>query len=201
MSDREKIFSSVRKALEPLKERAAYPQWQTEDVLPRQDKSWSSPWAEFSERLIGLGGIAFDTPKSVTDFLRGKEVRRGYCDPALLPVFAPFADGLEIVTEFVRAEVDTYAFGITKATGIIIESGTIVLSDRDTPDRLAALAPWIHIACVREADFYPTLPAAIGKLGDDPSVIWATGPSKTADVEGILIKGVHGPGEQGAVVI
>jgi len=36
----------------------------------------------------------------------------------------------------------------------------------------------------------------VTSLGTDPNVIWVTGPSKTADVEGILIEGVHGPGEQ-----
>ena len=42
---------------------------------------------------------------------------------------------------------------------------------------------------------------AIAALGDDPNVIWCTGPSKTADVEGILIEGVHGPGEQIALIV
>ena len=36
---------------------------------------------------------------------------------------------------------------------------------------------------------------------DAPNTIWCTGPSKTADVEGILIEGVHGPGEQVALLI
>ncbi len=40
----------------------------------------------------------------------------------------------------------------------------------------------------------------IAALGDDPNVIFCTGPSKTADVEGILIEGVHGPGEQVALI-
>ena len=36
--------------------------------------------------------------------------------------------------------------------------------------------------------------------GDSPNIMWCTGPSKTADVEGILIEGVHGPGEQIALL-
>jgi len=42
---------------------------------------------------------------------------------------------------------------------------------------------------------------AVAVLGDDPNVIWCTGPSKTADVEGILIEGVHGPGRQIALLM
>jgi len=42
---------------------------------------------------------------------------------------------------------------------------------------------------------------AVAMLGDDPNTIWVTGPSKTADVEGILIEGVHGPGRQIALLM
>jgi len=62
--------------------------------------------------------------------------------------------------------------------------------------RLAALAPWVHIACLRRGDIVRDTDEATALLGDDPNVVWVTGPSKTADVEGILIEGVHGPGIQ-----
>ena len=42
---------------------------------------------------------------------------------------------------------------------------------------------------------------AIAALPEDPNGIWVTGPSKTADVEGILIQGVHGPGIQGCLLV
>jgi L-lactate dehydrogenase complex protein LldG len=76
-----------------------------------------------------------------------------------------------------------------------------MLKDSVTSARLGALAPWIHIAVIDEADILPHIPAAIERFGDDPSIIFATGPSKTADVEGILIEGVHGPGIQIALVL
>ena len=45
------------------------------------------------------------------------------------------------------------------------------------------------------------IPSALAALPADPNVIWVTGPSKTADVEGILIEGVHGPGRQIALLV
>lgn len=65
----------------------------------------------------------------------------------------------------------------------------------------AALSPWTHIALLAESSIHRTIPEAIASLGDSPNIIWATGPSKTADVRGILIEGVHGPGEQIALCL
>jgi L-lactate dehydrogenase complex protein LldG len=73
----------------------------------------------------------------------------------------------------------------------------VVIKESSTPSRLAALAPWIHITLVDgDTCSYRTLVEAISDLGTEPYVVFATGPSKTADVEGILIEGVHGPGRQ-----
>jgi len=76
-----------------------------------------------------------------------------------------------------------------------------MLSDSDTSARLGALALWIHIAVIEEKDIVRSIGEAIQRFGDDPSIIFATGPSKTAHVEGILIEGVHGPGIQIGLVV
>ena len=100
-----------------------------------------------------------------------------------------------------RERYDHYQFGITRACGAIAESGTLVLNDETTSDRLAALAPWVHIAVLERHELIRSIPEAVDRFGDSPNIVWATGPSKTADVEGILIEGVHGPGEQIALLL
>ena len=49
---------------------------------------------------------------------------------------------------------------------------------------------------LRVDELIPTIAEAVQRFDTSPNIIWCTGPSKTADVEGILIEGVHGPGEQ-----
>jgi L-lactate dehydrogenase complex protein LldG len=54
---------------------------------------------------------------------------------------------------------------------------------------------------LRREEVLTNVAQAVALLGDDPNIIWVTGPSKTADVEGILIEGVHGPGRQIALLM
>lgn len=200
--DREAILSRVRGALAPLHQRAAMPEYSTELAVMRQLLAGRDLAELFAERLKRVNGLALASADAVAAHLRAGGWTHGYCDPAIWPALAPhFGAGFKVETDFDRARVDDYAFGITRAAGAIAETGTLILDDATTSRRLAALAPWVHVAVVERARIFPDLPAAVAALGRDPNVIWVTGPSKTADVEGILIEGVHGPGQQIALVI
>ncbi|MFP4165930.1 MAG: lactate utilization protein C [Opitutales bacterium] len=200
MSDREKIFSDIRAALAPLKDRSPYPEWSRELPISRQQETFAGPKELFARKLEAANGRYFDAVEKLGAFLREEGASFGYCAPEFAGTFAGI-DGMTFDTSFDLAKKDDYAFGITRASSGIAESGTLVLKDGVSASRLGALAPWIHIAVLNESDILPDLPTAIEKFGDDPSIIWCTGPSKTADVEGILIEGVHGPGIQVALVL
>lgn len=201
-NDREAILSRVKGALAPLKERASLPIYDAEIAVMRSLLEGRDLVAVFAERIKRVNGLALTDPKALVDHLRAGGWLRGYCDPVLLPSLQPhFGSDFTLETDFDRKRVDDYAFGITRAAGAIAETGTIVLNDATTSRRLGALAPWVHVAVLDRRNLFADLPQAVSALGEDRNVIWCTGPSKTADVEGILIEGVHGPGAQIALVL
>ena len=197
MSDRDLILGRIREALTPLKQRSPLPQWDRELTICRAQPDTPDLKAQFAHRLRAVHGTLLENPADLADLLQKENATSGYCDPALRHHFdSPAFEGIAFHDHFDVSDYEQYQFGITRASAAVAESGTIILKDTETASRLAALSPWIHIAVVNERDLIADLPTAIDGLGDDPNVVWATGPSKTADVEGILIEGVHGPGVQ-----
>jgi len=201
-NSRELILKRVRDALAPLPERAALPDWERELVILREARGHVDAWALFAERLKLVNGTPLEGVAALVALLEKNNWRRGYCDPAIWPqLSSAFPESIQVETTYDRSRVDDYDFGITRATGAIAETGTIILSDNVTSTRLAALAPWAHIAVLSRDQIAIDVPQAVAALPDDPNIIWCTGPSKTADVEGILIEGVHGPGLQAALLL
>lgn len=200
--DRETILGSVRGALAPLGGRAAYPEYADDVAVMHGLVDGRDRWTVFCERAKLVNGEGLGRIEDVVALLQADQRLHGYCDPQLWPRLAPaFGSAFNVETEFDRGRVDDYGFGITRAIGAIAETGTIILSDATTSRRLGALAPWVHIAVLRRADLLASVAEAVARLDDDPNIIWVTGPSKTADVEGILIEGVHGPGREIALLL
>lgn len=198
---RESILQRVRDALAPLPQRTALPAWDHE-LLERRTRQSPADLAElFATRMRAVNGTVLTAIPELVAYLGERQLLRGYCDPGLWPAFHPeFCGEFKLETHFDRSRIDEYQFALTPAVAGIAETGTIVLADRPAHSRLAALAPWVHIAVIQRESLLPDVPAAIAALPRDPNVVWVTGPSKTADVEGILIEGVHGPGIQIALL-
>lgn len=199
---RESILARVRSGLAPLQKRAPLPDWDRELVTLRQSRGDSDLWTLFAERLLAVSGTPFATVADLVAFLSDKDYRHGYCDPVLwTKLSAAFPATFTVETTFDRARLDDYQFGITAACGAIAETGSVMLSDGATSSRLGALAPWVHIATLRRDQLFADISAALAALPADPNIVWCTGPSRTADVEGILIQGVHGPGVQAVLLL
>ena len=203
MDSRAAIFAKIDTATTALKQKAAYPDYDPTLVHSAPRLVGDDLWEIFSRNFSAVNGKPMTSISQLIDFLKAGNQLRGYCDPALHDSIGSqlTAAGLTVETEYHRDRYDDYQFGITRATGAIAETGSVILDDERTSHRLAALSPWVHIAVVQRHEIHRAMPDAIAAFGDSPNIIWCTGPSKTADVEGILIEGVHGPGEQVALLI
>jgi L-lactate dehydrogenase complex protein LldG len=83
---------------------------------------------------------------------------------------------------------------------LVARTGTIVLSSQQLSGRTASVYAPIHI-CIAYThqlvfDISDSLNRFTSQSGSIPSMIsFATGPSRTADIEKTLVVGVHGPKE------
>jgi L-lactate utilization protein LutC len=100
--------------------------------------------------------------------------------------------------------------GITGVDFVLAESGTLVLSSATEGVQVASLAAPIHIALYRRSQLVGSLDDVLAKLpisksrnhpSPGRSVVFITGTSRTADIEQILIRGVHGPRETHAILV
>jgi L-lactate utilization protein LutC len=96
--------------------------------------------------------------------------------------------------------------GVTDARAGIAETGSLVCVAGPGRGRGLSLVPPVHIAVLWASDLVADLIdvwAPRGPIGiaASSSTVLITGPSKTADIEGVLITGVHGPREVHIVLI
>jgi L-lactate dehydrogenase complex protein LldG len=91
--------------------------------------------------------------------------------------------------------------GLTMAQLGIAETGTVVLASADEQHRLASLLPERHYVVLPRSRLCGTLAAALALLQAadgaprSRTITFVTGPSRTADIELVLVVGVHGPKE------
>jgi L-lactate dehydrogenase complex protein LldG len=103
------------------------------------------------------------------------------------------------------------AAGITGLDFALAESGSLVLTSATEGAQLSSLAPPIHIAFYLRSQVVETLEEVFqhfARSGGESSagrggrsIVFVTGTSRTADIEQILIRGVHGPRELHAVLV
>ena len=107
--------------------------------------------------------------------------------------------------EALRAACATADIGITSADYALAETGSLVTLSSAEEARLISLLPPVHVAVFPRSRLLANLDellAAIPKPADrTSSMVLITGPSRTADIEQILIRGVHGPGEVYVVIV
>jgi L-lactate dehydrogenase complex protein LldG len=95
--------------------------------------------------------------------------------------------------------------GITSADYALADTGTLVMLSSPQEARMISLLPPAHLAVVPSDRVLSGLDELFSILPDPAaatsSMVLITGPSRTADIEQILVRGVHGPGEITVIVV
>jgi L-lactate dehydrogenase complex protein LldG len=107
--------------------------------------------------------------------------------------------------EKLRELCATCDYGITSADYALADTGTLVMLSRPQEARMISLLPPAHLAIVPAERILGSLDELFIILPSpaelSSSMVLITGPSRTADIEQILVRGVHGPGEIAVVVV
>jgi L-lactate dehydrogenase complex protein LldG len=150
-------------------------------------------------RVTALAGIAFHarSKSEAAEYVAG--ITQGKSSVA---ADSPFLRALGITG---AADPATADFGITSADYALSDTGSLVMIASPADARLISLLPPVHIAVVpvdRLLSGLDELYTLVPKPADrTSSMVFITGPSRTADIEQLLVRGVHGPGELHVVLV
>lgn len=161
--------------------------------------------------LIGQSATVLDVPdrdrvpQAIAHYLGSASTVRLGTDPALHAMPWTSAPSLSIIQGRANAEDPV---GLSRAVAGIAETGTLMLlSGAENPVTLGFL-PETHIVVLDVADIVGTYEEALTVLtsqtkdrGLPRTVNLISGPSRTADIIGILVTGAHGPRRLAVVLV
>jgi L-lactate dehydrogenase complex protein LldG len=101
-------------------------------------------------------------------------------------------------------ELAALPLGLTGADAGLAETGSIVVASGPGRPRMASLLVPVHIAVLHVDRLVDSISMLLATRGDlvaaGSNLVAITGPSRTADIEHTLSRGVHGPGEVHVIV-
>lgn len=104
--------------------------------------------------------------------------------------------------EEIKDKLSRTDIGVSIADYLIAETGTAVIFSNNTEGRILSILTPVNIIIAEKNNVLPDMKTLLkvisDKYGDKiphSAIIFITGPSRTADIEKILIIGVHGPKE------
>ena len=115
--------------------------------------------------------------------------------------------GIQRVQNANRDQLNRAVVGLTGALAGLADTGSLALLSGPRRPRAASLLPLVHIALLPAGNIFPTLAAFFSahpcqSLTEGHSnLVFVTGPSRTADIEMVITRGVHGPKRLVSVLI
>lgn len=197
---KETILKKIREA---LSQSTPLPFPQSEGTGTVYQPLRQEPEIEFAEQFTQLQGkFIYCINRQELAFQLGSLVRKQdwqkvYCvEDKLIESVAPQLEGRLVKTGLSQCDV-----AITGCEYLVARTGSVVMSAAQASGRSASVYAPIHICIAYTSqvvyDLKDALLAIKDKYGNElPSFItFASGPSRTADIEKTLVVGVHGPKE------
>ncbi len=106
---------------------------------------------------------------------------------------------LDTLQPFTSAQLETAGIGFTACDALVAQTGSVLVSSRTCGGRALSVLPPHHVVIATSTQMVPDLTEAYAfvrsRYGEDwPSMLsLITGPSRTGDIERILVLGAHGP--------
>lgn len=198
MSARDSILNKIRSALKQSVP-APYPTVRDKVVmLPAAPSDISSLFAHQFEALQGHFFFCEDKTamhQQLKNLMQEKQWKHIFCAAPFLQDQWP---SMDIIPYESLATCDV---SITGCENLVARTGTIVLSAALPQGRTASVYAPAHVCIAYTDQLVYDLPDVLQPLAEKhnqnlPSLIsFASGPSRTADIEKTLVTGVHGPKE------
>jgi L-lactate dehydrogenase complex protein LldG len=112
---------------------------------------------------------------------------------------------VQSIAPYSREGMAATEVGITSADYALADTGSLVMFTESKESRLLSLLPPCHIAVIESSKIVASLDDVFRLRplpgSDSSAMVVITGPSRTADIEMRLVRGVHGPGEIHVIVV
>lgn len=176
------------------------------DVVPENvfTQSEETLAVRFAEEFVKVDGHFFycenatDLAKAILNLSNKNDWKYLYCwDKDLQAFFNKF----DFRACRIGKKLDKAEGGITSCEALIARTGSILVSSRQAGGRTLSAYPPIHIVIATVDQIVADIQDGIDLINKNypkliPSQIsLITGPSRTADIEKTLVKGIHGPKE------
>ncbi|MGH7976809.1 MAG: LutC/YkgG family protein [Limisphaerales bacterium] len=215
MTNREIILGRIREALKISAPHPAF-QSETQTLPPNSFQKWLPPVGEMLEEQIELFRKNSENLKTefrvcanlneAAQFLKTLAAQNNWKKIGLHRGELTDAVARELNLQKVQtdngyaiADLENCDAGLTECESLVAQTGSVLVSAKNSGGRALSVLPPHHIVLARKNQMVPDLTAALrgaqekfkDKFPGFLSLI--TGPSRTGDIERILVLGAHGP--------